>query len=47
MDYPGPTLIVAGILAALVVGVFVLGPRIKDTFATGLLGRVGDASYSL
>lgn len=47
MDYPGPTLIVAGIPAALVVGGFVLGPRIKDTFATGLLARVGDASYSL
>jgi exopolysaccharide production protein ExoZ len=47
MDYPGPTLIVAGIPAALVVGGFVLGPRIKDTFATGLLSRVGDASYSL
>jgi exopolysaccharide production protein ExoZ len=47
MDYPGPTLIVAGIPAALVVGGFVLGPRMKDSFATGLLARVGDASYSL
>jgi len=47
MDFPGPTLIVAGIPATLVVGGFVLGPRRKDTFATGLLARVGDASYSL
>jgi exopolysaccharide production protein ExoZ len=47
MDFPGPTLIVTGIPAAFAVGGFVLGPQIKDSFVTGLLTRVGDASYSL
>jgi peptidoglycan/LPS O-acetylase OafA/YrhL len=39
--------IVTGIPAALMVGGFVLGPRLKDSWASGWLTRVGDASYSL
>jgi exopolysaccharide production protein ExoZ len=47
LDFAGPTFVVAGIPAALMVGGFVLGPQMKDSFATRLLARVGDASYSL
>jgi exopolysaccharide production protein ExoZ len=43
----GPTFLIAGVPATLIVGGFVLGPQLKDSFATGWLARVGDASYSL
>ena len=43
----GPTFLVAGVPATLIVGGFVLGPQLKDSPATGWLTRVGDASYSL
>jgi peptidoglycan/LPS O-acetylase OafA/YrhL len=43
----GPTFLVAGVPATLIVGGFVLGPALQDSLATSWLTRVGDASYSL
>jgi exopolysaccharide production protein ExoZ len=46
-DPSGPTFIINGLPAALVVGGFVLGPRLNGSAATRWLERIGDASYSL
>jgi exopolysaccharide production protein ExoZ len=43
----GPTFLIQGVPAALIVGALVLGPQLRDTRATALLARIGDASYSL
>jgi len=46
-DPSGPTFIINGLPAALVVGGFVFGPRLSGSAATRWLERIGDASYSL
>jgi exopolysaccharide production protein ExoZ len=46
-DPSGPTFLINGLPAALVVGGFVLGPRLNGSAATRWLERIGDASYSL
>ncbi len=46
-DPSGPTFLINGLPAALVVGGFVLGPRLNASAATRWLEHIGDASYSL
>lgn len=47
VDLKGPSFLIAGIPATLIVGGFVLGPQLKESLATGWLARLGDASYSI
>ena len=46
-DPSGPTFLINGLPAALVVGGFVLGPRLRASPGTRWLEHLGDASYSL
>jgi peptidoglycan/LPS O-acetylase OafA/YrhL len=46
-DPSGPTFLINGLPAALVVGGFVLGPRLRASAGTRWLDHIGDASYSL
>lgn len=46
-DPSGPTFLINGLPATLVVGGFVLGPRLKASAGTRWLEHIGDASYSL
>jgi exopolysaccharide production protein ExoZ len=46
-DPSGPTFLINGLPAALVVSGFVLGPRLKASASTRWLEHIGDASYSL
>jgi len=47
LELQGPTFMIQGMPAALVVGGLVLAPTMHDTRATSWLSRIGDASYSL
>jgi exopolysaccharide production protein ExoZ len=46
-DPSGPTFLINGLPAALVVSGFVLGPRLNSSAGTRWLEHIGDASYSL
>ena len=47
LDFHGPTALIAGVPATLVVGGFALGPQPRASAADGWLAHIGDASYSL